>query len=94
MKFKIDKKQIGLQAAAGQKRGYNVIESDSVIGRIEPNLKIRFKIIKDDINEDGNSNCPWRWAIIKTPAFTDMNEAKAWTKANFAGISKIFKIYF
>lgn len=37
-----------------------------VVGTIddESPFKIRFKVVKSDINEDGNPNCFWKWITL------------------------------
>lgn len=37
-----------------------------VIGTIDDELpfKIRLKVVKSDINEDGNPNCSWKWITL------------------------------
>lgn len=44
--------------------------------------KIQFKVVKADINEDGNPNCPWKWVRLKKEN-KDINEAKEWLNNNF-----------
>ncbi len=34
-------------------------------------------VIKDDIAEDGNTNCPWKWVRLAR-ASSNVDEAKAW----------------
>jgi hypothetical protein len=49
------------------------------------NWQIGFMVIKDDIMEDGNSNCPWRWKFMKNDA-TDEETARSWVRINFEKI--------
>lgn len=37
--------------------------------------RIRLQVIKDDIKEDGNSNCSWKWITLKKES-KSLQEAK------------------
>jgi hypothetical protein len=39
--------------------------------------KVKFQIIKDDINSDGNPNCIWRW-ITLAKEFSTEDQAREW----------------
>ena len=39
--------------------------------------KIRLKVIKEDINEDGNPNCNWKWITLGKKS-ENLEEAKVW----------------
>lgn len=52
-------------------------------------FKIMFRIVKNDINEDGNPNCKWRWMTLKTPQFQNIDEVKTWINTNELGILKL-----
>ena len=49
---------------------------------------IRFMVNKEDINEDGNINCPWKWIRLKNE-FTSIEDAKLFLKENFEKLSKL-----
>ena len=54
--------------------------------------KIRFMVIKDDIMEDGNPNCVWRWKSL-TKKFDSIDEAKLFLKRNTEQILNKINIY-
>jgi len=58
----------------------------------EAPFKIRLMVVKADIMEDGNKNCPWKWMRLKKE-FTSLQEAKDWLKANYEQIRKQINIY-
>ena len=49
---------------------------------------IGFMVIKDDIMEDGNKNCIWKWIFLKDK-FSSLNEAKEFLNINFDKFSKL-----
>jgi hypothetical protein len=49
-------------------------------------------VVKDDINEDGNPNCTWKWITLKTPHET-VDDAKRWLNLNFEAINKKYKLH-
>jgi len=53
------------------------------VGRIDDKkpYAIRFQVIKDDINEDGNPNCVWKWVTLGKKSET-LDEAKKWLVDN------------
>ena len=51
---------------------------------------VKFQVIKKDINEDGNTNCEWKWITLKTPEFENIKEAKKWVKENTKRILEFF----
>lgn len=52
------------------------------VGSIEDKTwKIRLKVIKTDINEDGNPNCDWKWVTLKKES-KSLQEAKDWLNEN------------
>jgi len=44
-------------------------------------VRVRLMIIKDDILEDGNANCDWKWITLNRN-FTSLDEAKIWLNEN------------
>ena len=54
---------------------------------------IRFQVIKDDIMEDGNKNCTWKWITLKYKGKT-ADEAKQWVQDNFDLIQGRYNLYF
>ena len=64
-----------------------------VVGQIddETPYKIRLKIKKEDINEDGNPNCDWRWITLKKES-QSLDEAKQFLKDNYAFITHRYKL--
>lgn len=66
-----------------------------VCGSIDdaPPHKIRFQVIKDNILEDGNRNCPWKWIILKKES-ESLQEAKDFLDANIEKIMQKYKLWF
>jgi len=54
--------------------------------------KIRLKVIKKDINEDGNPNCKWKWIILKGE-FESVQTAKNSLNENIDKIFELHNIY-
>lgn len=52
-------------------------------------VEVRFKIIKADINSDGNPNCKWQWVKLGTPEFQNIDDAKIWCNDNYDKILKL-----
>ena len=50
-----------------------------VVGRIKDGMpwKIWLMVVKKDINEDGNPNCPWKWIRFKQES-NSLQDAKEW----------------
>ena len=61
------------------------------IDPIEP-FKISLQVVKKDIMEDGNPNCPWRWITLKKESKT-LEEAKAFLNTRFSSIMEKYNIY-
>lgn len=56
------------------------------------NWQIGFMIVKADLMEDGNPNCPWRWLFVKNDA-TDEESARSWVKRNFESFTKRYNLW-
>jgi hypothetical protein len=54
----------------------------------DPPHKIHFRVIKKDINEDGSSNCEWKWIKLKQES-KSVQEAKDFVSKNTDRILKI-----
>ena len=54
--------------------------------------KIRFQVIKEDIMEDGNPICPWKWIVLKKDSET-LQESKDFVNENFDAIMQKYKIF-
>jgi hypothetical protein len=52
---------------------------------------IRLMVLKDDINEDGNPNCEWRWITLGKQS-NSLQEAKDWLNENFTAINERYKL--
>jgi len=57
----------------------------------EKPYKIKLQVMKDDLIEDGNENCKWKWITLKKESQT-LQEAKDFLNENFDAINKKFKI--
>lgn len=60
--------------------------------RDEVPVKVRFKIRKVDLNEDGNPNCPWMWKTM-VRKFNTVNEAKEYLRVNTDRLVSELNIY-
>jgi hypothetical protein len=58
----------------------------------EKPYKIRLQVIKENINENGNPNCVWKWATLKKQSET-LQEAKDFLNTNFESITQELKLY-
>ena len=56
------------------------------------NVRIKLAVLKKDINEDNNPNCPWKWIQVKE-TFKTLQEAKDWLNENRERIFSQFKLY-
>lgn len=63
------------------------------VGQIEDKkpYRIRLQVVKDDINEDGNPNCTWKWIRLKKESET-LQEAKDFLNAVAGDIIAKYKI--
>jgi hypothetical protein len=46
---------------------HDVLLNKNLVGAIEPDkpFSIRLMVMKADIIEDGNCNCPWKWITLR-----------------------------
>jgi hypothetical protein len=90
LSFKKEPKSTGLARVANPHSSTKILINKEWCGTIQHPFKyskndlwtVGLMIIKADIMEDDNPNCPWRWAWMKTQ-FKDDVEAKAWIKENW-----------
>lgn len=54
--------------------------------------KISLAVFKEDINEDGNPNCEWKWIQLKKES-KSLSEAKEWLKSNYDLLIKKYRLY-
>lgn len=54
--------------------------------------KIRLQVIKDDINEGGNPNCPWKWITLAYKP-TSLQDAKDFLNLKFDILIAKYKLY-
>ena len=52
---------------------------------------IRLKVIKDDINEDNNPNCTWKWITLKRKS-SSVADAKEFLKQNYDAIVEKYNL--
>lgn len=73
---------------------YHIIKlNKKQVGLIDDNTwKIRLMVIKDDIYEDNNPNCIWKWVVIKNE-FGTLQEAKDWLNTNFKYLNEKYKLH-
>jgi hypothetical protein len=64
------------------------------VGSIDPDnpFRIRLLVLKDDIMEDGNPNCPWKSICLKKES-TSLQEAKKFLNDHFTSLTAKYKIY-
>jgi hypothetical protein len=64
------------------------------VGSINPDPphSIRFIVLKEDINEDGNSNCEWKWIELKKKS-DSVEEAKKFIDKYSNEITERYKLY-
>lgn len=55
-------------------------------------ITIRLRIIKDDINSDGNPNCTWKWIQLKKVSDT-LEEAKQFVIDHIKVISEKYNLH-
>lgn len=63
--------------------------TDSLDDRIH---RVKFQVWKEDINEDGNPNCPWKWVTL-IGKFNSVQEAKDFVVRNSEILQKKLKLY-
>jgi hypothetical protein len=64
------------------------------VGLIEDRtFTIRLAILKDNLNEDKNPNCPWKWVSLKKES-KSLDEAKKFLKDNYLIIINKYKLYY
>ena len=55
-------------------------------------FKIKLKVIKADIMEDGNKNCSWKWITLSKQS-TTLDESKTFLQENTTKILEKYNIY-
>lgn len=72
---------------------HDVLLNKNKVGAIEPDKphQIRLMIMKADINEDGNPNCPWKWIGLKKES-ESLDGAKEFLNENIEVILTKYKI--
>lgn len=75
---KLGKSEIGLIKGQGKH------------GAEDPPYKINLRIIKSDINEDGNPQTSWKWITLKKEC-QSLDEAKEWLNLNFEKLNSVYK---
>jgi len=91
--FKKDKKETGLSSVGYPYPKTRIKHNKKDVGYIDPptwrtksnEWKIYLAIIKQDILEDGNPNCEWRWVSLKK-RFKTEPEARLFIKSHLAEI--------
>ncbi|GJQ43855.1 MAG: hypothetical protein JETCAE03_33530 [Ignavibacteriaceae bacterium] len=64
-----------------------------ICGHIDPeNFTISLMIIKNDINEDSNPNCSWKWIRLKKESKT-LQEAKDFLNENIEVLLSKYNIH-
>lgn len=75
------------------KPSHKILLNKNWVGSIEPvkPFSIRLMVMKADIMEDGNPNCPWKWITLKHESET-LDEAKTFLNENIDVIMTRYKI--
>ena len=53
---------------------------------------VRLMVIKKDLMEDGNKNCPWKWIQLKQRC-NSIDEMKVWLNENIELIKKTYNLF-
>jgi hypothetical protein len=66
---------------------HNVLLNKNKVGSIDPEKPhtINLMVMKKDLMEDGNKNCPWRWIHLKKE-FETLDDAKVFLNENIDAI--------
>jgi hypothetical protein len=72
---------------------HDVLLCKNQVGAIEPEkpYRLRLMVMKADIMEDGNKNCPWRWITLKHES-ESLDEAKTFLNENIEVLLTKYKI--
>lgn len=54
--------------------------------------RIRLQVVKDDVNEDGNPNCEWKWITLSRVS-SSVADAKDFLNDNFTSITNKFNLH-
>jgi len=72
---------------------YLVKMNKKLVGRIvAKDFSIMLMIEKNDINEDKNPNCSWKWITLKYKPLS-LDGAKKYLNVNFDLINKTYKLH-
>ena len=73
---------------------YNIKFNKKEVGQIvavDGGYKNRLQVMKENINEDGNPNCDWRW-IQLAMKHNSIQDAKEWLNENRELIFKYYNL--
>ena len=72
---------------------YDVLLNKNKVGAIDPEkpYTINLMVVKKDILEDGNPNCPWKWIHLKKES-ESLDEAKIFLNENIEPLLIKYKI--
>lgn len=75
------------------KSEHKILLNGNQVGSIDDGdgYSIRLMVIKEDVNEDGNPNCEWKWIKLKKQSDT-LDDAKEFVNANFQTIISKYKL--
>ena len=83
----------------GRYRSFDLATHHVKLNKVECGLisdekpyKIKFQVIKDDINKDGNQKCEWKWITLKKES-ESLQEAKDFLNEKYEAIQQKYKIY-
>lgn len=86
MKFTFKTRNPAGRYRAFDKATHDIKFEGKVVGCIsDQDFTIRLMVYKEDINEDGNPNCPWKW-IRLAKVSKSLSEAKAFLNDNIINI--------
>lgn len=94
MKFTVKTNKPTGKWRAFQNASHDIKFGGHVCGSIQDDSphSVRFMVTKEDIMEDGNQNCVWRWIKIKKE-FSSVKDAKAWVIENSIIIQESINIF-
>lgn len=101
IRFKKEPNETGLASVCAGDPDIKIKINGKVCGYIshpswrsqDGSVRIRLSIIKENIMEDGNANCIWKWITLKYIPESD-EQAKQFLKENVDNIVNKYNLYY
>ncbi len=101
IRFKKEPRETGLASVGAGDPNIDIKVNGKVCGYIshprwnsqDRNIRIRLSVIKEDIMENGNPNCIWKWITLKYIPEND-EQAKQFLKENVDAIVEKYSLYY